>query len=247
MGNVQLSSSAFAADACYGISEADWNNLWPLLAANFVRTGLGVNYGNALPAHENENLPWFRLHPDGRPDRVYTHIDGLWLSRFFVDPPFTFWYTGTGLDADIGALHGGEVGAVSDYTGPFWTKVTGFEGRSPIVPATLPSGAVINIGDNYGAEELTLTALNLPSHFHDIIADSTGQITGGDGGWIIGSGSAASGSPARDLPANDTRPRTGRTENAGELAADIDPVSNVHPVRGVWFLERTSRLYHRYP
>lgn len=245
MGNVQLSSSAFPADACFGVSEADWNKLWPLLAANFVRAGLGLNVGNDLPSPANEDKPWFRLNPDGTPDRIYTHTAGLWLARFFVDPPFTFWHTGTELSIDT--LHGGEAGAVTAYTGPFWQKVAGFEGRSPIVPGTLASGAVIAIGDNFGAEEFTLSALNLPLHFHDIIADSTGAISGGDGGWIIGRGSAASPEPARDRPASSTNPRTGRTEDAGELAADIDPVSNVHPVRGIWLLERTARLYHRYP
>lgn len=242
-----MSTSAFAADACYGLNESEWNALVALLSANFVRTGLGVNYGNALPAHENENLPWFRLNPDNTPDRTYSHTAGLWLSRFFVDPPFTFWYTGTGLDADIGALHGGEVGAVSSYTGPFWQKVAGFEGRSPIVPGTLASGAIINIGDNFGSEDATLTALNIPEHFHDIIAKSTGAIGGGDGGWLIGTGSATSGTPARDLDPADPQRRVGRTENAGELAADIDPISIVHPVRGIWLLERTARLFHRYP
>lgn len=246
MGNVLISSASLPADFC-GITQAQWTILTGLLTGQFNRAGTGINFGNDVPTAENEDKPWYRLHPDGRPDRIYNHIDGIWLARFFVDPPFSFWYPGTGLAADIGALHGGEVGAVGDYTGPFWQKMAGFEGRSPIVPATLPSGAVINVGDDYGSEEFSLTALNLPTHFHDIIADSTGAIGGGDGGWVIGTGSSASGMAARDKPASATNPRTGRTENAGELAADIDPVSNVHPVRGIWLLERTNRLYHRFP
>lgn len=249
MGNVAVTTSAFPADACFGLTETQWNSLVALLSANFVRAGLGVNYGNQLPAPEHRDKPWHRLHPDGRPDRVYNYSpDGLWLSRFFVDPPFTFWYTGAGLDADIGALHGGEVGTVGDFIGPFWKKVAGFEGRSPMVPGTLGSGASITVGADYGAEEFSLTALNLPTHFHDIIGDNTGATGAGDGGWLIGTGAIG---PARDLdtnvPSQNARRETGRTEGAGELAADIDPISNVHPVRGVWFLERTARLYHRYP
>ena len=239
MGNVLISSSAFPEGACYGLTQSSWYGLVALLSGQFNRDGTGINFGNSVPATIDEDKPWFRTNADGTPDKWYAHTSGLWLSRHPDFPGKVVMYEGT--EASVETLDGGEAGAAAPYTGQMWEIVSEMEGRSPIGPGELtPSATVLTVGTDAGADEHELTSTELASHSHDIIAYAGGQLSGTDEGWLIGRVNTAA--------ANDTLgafERTGFTEPNLATGTDPDPVSILHPVRAIWFIRRTARLYYR--
>jgi len=138
-----------------------------------------------------------------------------------------------GTDASIDAFDGGETAAITNISGPFWEKVTEMEAKSPIMPGTLESGTVLSIGNNYGEEKHTLLSEEMPRHTHTIQAWTSGA-TGGDGGQILN----------QPDPGTEVEKTTGAT-GGREGESNPDPFTIIHPVRTIFFLRRTSRIYRR--
>lgn len=231
MGNVNLSIATIPAGICYSTPQTDWPLQVSYMAAALAGTLNTHNFGNSVPSADNRDKPWIRTNSDGTPDALYVYSGGYWLSKHPSPPGLVVMYEGT--EASIDTFDGGEAGAVTTIAGPFWEKVTEMAAKSPIMPGTLESGVVLAVNSNYGEEKHTMATGEMPRHAHSIQAWGAGA-TGGDGGQILN----------RPDPATEVEKTTGETGGiSGE--ADPTPFSIIHPVRGIWHLRRTARLYRR--
>lgn len=210
---------------CYTTLSADIPIIAQYLRALF--NGNEWNTGSSTPPAENRDRPWARTNSDGTPDGVWFYSGGFWLQKHEAATGLVAMYEGS--LASIDTFDSGEVGVVSSMTGPFWEPVTQMAARSPIHPGTLPSGTIINIGDNIGEEKHVMALNELIEHSHIIKTFSAGAI-GGDGGHILNEPD-----PAADVDH--------ATEPEGQ--SPPDGMNVIQPSRGIWFIRRTARLYRR--
>lgn len=231
MSAIAISTSDVPASFCH----RDWPTTWPLLVgllhAQFAEELNTVNVGNTTPSSENRDKPWFRLNADGTPDGWYAYANGNWLRRYTGPDPgaIIMW---DGAAAGIDTLDGGEVGAATLTTGPFWERVTSMDAKFPIGVGTLPtSGTVLAVGDTGGAEKVTLALDQIPSHDHGIPNKKLIHQTLSAGVLHQQGGN--------DLSIS-TFQADGGDSNDATVAHD-----NLPQFRAIFFIRRTIRLYHR--
>jgi microcystin-dependent protein len=229
------------------ISNEKWQELIALLLVT-VPDGSKINIGPGPIAAADRIWPWLRLEADGRPDtlvggQLYHYVGGFWLATHPGRGVIMY----EGVEADIPTYDGGETGAITATTGAFWEKVAQMNGRIPIGPGNLvTSGDAIAINTDYGKDEVQLGDENYRHHKHFVVArqsvsggsapSTTNQVADDGGGFaqenymLQGTGSAAS----RGLSSNVN----------GDTAAN-EEFSIVPPVRGMFFIRRTTRIYVR--
>jgi hypothetical protein len=208
---------------CYSTPQADYPVLASFLRAIF--SGNELNFGSTTPAPSDRTKPWVRTNPDGTDDGVWVFYNGFWVQKHPLPTGLvTMW---EGDPANVDAFDGGETAGVTNITGPFWELVTAMAARSPIHPGTLPSGTIINVGDDLGEEKHLQLATELATHHHVIKSFSSGA-TGGDGGDILN----------EPDPGN---PHDHDTEDTG----DSTPFNVIHPVHAILFIRRTARTMRR--
>jgi hypothetical protein len=199
--------------------------------ASFLRaifTGDEINTGSSTPAPEDRGKPWYRTNADGTDDGWWTFYSGFWIQKHPMFSGFIgFAPIGTAL-TDIDTLDGGEAGAITSITGPFWQVVSELNAKSPIGPGTLPSGTIINPGDTIGEESHVQTADELRSHRHDIPYSGQGSLSG-DGAHIL----------------NGTPVHTGDHFTSDTGGDPPTGMNVIHPVYALYAIKRTSRLYRR--
>jgi hypothetical protein len=215
-------------DLCF----SNWSDAIPIMVQYmFARfEGNEVNTGSSTPAAEDRGKPWFRTNADGTDDGWWTFYNGFWIQKHPMPTGAIIMWEGA--IADIDTYDGGEAGAVTNITGPFWERATTLDARSPIGPGTLPSGTVLNIGDQVGEENHVLTIAELASHTHPFATDDgqqvLAQVTSGAVNTIDRTGSL-------DYGFADPVQNTGG--DAGH--------NTIGPSLVVNFLRRTARLYRR--
>ncbi len=205
---------------------------WPQVFNSFTELLSGYlpgqytvwNYGNTEPAASDRSNPWLRLNADGSPDRIYVYFGGNWVSPNPVipeSPEIRIW---SGLIADLVTYDGGEAGTVTDSTGPMWEEVTAMRGLFPLGAGTLPSGAVVGVGDTGGEEKHSLIATEMPPHTHDIrgIGIDPESDSRGFGTTVAVRSAGGTGTPAAVVGHN-----------------------NMPPYIGVAFIKRTARIWYR--
>jgi hypothetical protein len=216
------------AGLCYTNMSSDIPVIASFLRAIF--SGSEINTGSSTPAAEDRGKPWFRTNSDGTDDGWWTFFSGFWVQKHPCFSGMVTMYEGA--LADIPTLDGGEAAAVTNITGPFWEEVTEMQARSPMHPGTLPSGTVVNVGDDIGEEKHQLTISELAEHTHPFDTSDgqlvLAQVTSGKVNDINRTGSL-------DYAFADPVQNTG-----GDVAHNT-----IHPVRGIFFIRRTSRLYRR--
>jgi len=208
---------------CYSNPQTDLPIFASLLRAIF--SGSEWNIGNTTPDPSSRTKPWYRTNSDGTDDGVWTFYGGFWVQKHPLPVGFVGMWEGD--PSNLDAFDGGETAAVSILTGPFWEVVSAMAARSPMHPGTLPSGTVINVGDNAGEEKHVQTIAELPVHHHIVHSFSAGA-TGGDGGDILN----------EPDPGSDHDHDTTDTGNG-------DGFNVIHPVRGILFIRRTARTMRR--
>lgn len=194
-------------------------------------------------------LPWLQLDSLGRPVRIYLFAQGAWLSLHPDFPGKTIIYTGPLPDFTI--FDGGDSNSIGPYSGAMWqlsnTQLDGsgtpnLSGRAPMGVGTFPSGATITLNQQLGEDVHNITLKEMFPHQHaeniavnlavpdggSVRPDGTGAFVGaiGNGGTellskIVG-GDPTTGNPATNSLAHNT----------------------LSPVTGVYFLQRTSRLFY---
>lgn len=210
-----------------------------------------LNTGNSTPAVDDQDRPWFRYNADGSPDRLYKFHNGKWVAPYSPEPGTGYRKLWIGTLAALYSSDGGDgsdptVIAPTTTTGSFWEEDTDMRDRIPmgVLAAT---GAVQTPAALAGALERTLTALNIPEHYHfvcnnqanssavtpqsdDSIDRVANDYYGGNRQYAL------SGSDAATYPAI-----VGQSSTYGE--ATPDAISTVPPVIGVYFVKRTARTF----
>jgi microcystin-dependent protein len=242
MGNVAITTQSVPANFCFDT----WQNAWPKLVAllngDLGPVGTFINAGNATPSFANQTLPWLRKDANGLPDRWYEFVNGVWVSRHAMPPGAIIMFAGT--LADIDTFDGGETGvAITAYTGPMWQEYASLQARFPLGPGTLPSGLVVNVGDQSGEEKHENLLAEIPSHKHEALPAASGFMLGMPGGTT---------GDSKDGTLNQTGSLIYKLERATELtggdgsvADATTPHNNMPPYTGIYFIERTARTHYR--
>lgn len=234
MPDLPIVSNTVPANLACVISNEKWQELVALLRVSGIQASF-YNYGNTTPAPAMRIWSWRRLNSDGTPDRWYDFAGGQWLSPHALPPGAVMMYGGS--LASIDTFDGGEAGAVSTTTGPFWERLTDMDAKFPIGPGTLPSTTVLAIDDTGGEEKHSLTIPEFPPHTHP----------------VEGSGFLDGATPsARKIIIDDEHNSsannsvTESTGGSGTPAAAV-PHNTMPPFRVIWFIRRTARLHYRAP
>jgi hypothetical protein len=199
----------------------------------------------SAPDATDRDKPWLKTGDD----RIYRWFGGAWVSRNPEAPSGIARRMVVGSTAAIQTYDGGDTDPAGAASGPMWEVDTEFEGRVPVGVGTIPGSnpvVTLAVGDNGGVAQ---TAAILPEHYHFIANDdvvSSGAVPPTDSTFVAqGADYQGSSGVTEDdyrLAGTSTEPTLGRTSTAGEADANI---SAIQPVRAVYFIKRTSRVYYR--
>ena len=179
---------------------------------------------SSAPSATQRNYAWYNTNDD----LVYRWdaTVSAWVKRHPLAPGTSVKWFWTGSLAAIETLDGGESGTIGDAAGPMWQRDTDMDGKIAIAAGTLPSGAVLTIGDEGGEDKHTMTTSELVAHTHTVELDGGGN----DGS---------------------TKVWTAQDDNAVALTYTTSSTGSTTPFNvlnpylvGVW-LERTARIYYR--
>jgi hypothetical protein len=245
---VQLIPPALPGGTAY--CPANWqqaaNDFFTYASAILAGNVNTFNYGDATPSPDNRNRPWLRTI-GGAPDRWYVWFDGYWVWPHEVPPSSDERRLWVGLEADLVTYDGGESAPVTDYTGPFWEVDHDFDARFLAGPGTFsPSGTSLAVNENKGQDQVTPTAANLPKHTHHIGVEGNLGIpdpepTDNSGYLRVGGGLEV------DFITPGTTPKqnVAVTRPTGQDATTVSPLPTLPPVRGIFVIKRTARVYRR--
>ncbi len=212
---------------CYASEQARLNAFSAHQVA--ILTGQSFyNFGPDKPAIENQGFPWLRSI-----DMRWYYFEGQWITPrdpIDQDPNTRRLYVGS--LTDLETYDGGEAGAVSDRTGPFWKEDKGFQGRSPMGPGIIPDEnpvKTLTVEEDYGAGARALNTTQIPAHTHILEFNPPGDQSGSGFPTPLGDGSLGGN--------NYTTSSVGSTQ----------PVNLTHTVRGIYVIMPTARIYRVIP
>jgi hypothetical protein len=189
------------------------------LSVTFPLSFSGVVAQSTRPS--DTTAVWLQLDTLGRPTRLYYFAQGAWLSMHTLQPGIIMiWPTAL---PDFTTFDGGDANALGPSSGPMWQQFTALNAAFPIGAGTLPSTTVVPVTGTGGEEKHQLTTTELASHSHVMPGFPGGGGTGG-------------------LTTYDTLPGA-VTSYSTQLAGGDTPHNNLPPYFGVYFLQRTTRLF----
>lgn len=250
-GLITLTFTGFPNGYCYPGDPNDYffDGISATVVSFNTSTGnLYYNIGPTVPSVDNRIYPWYRCGVTDNwegwyfwgPQQGLAHA--FWLQRHPEEASSDKRVMWVGSDpADIDTYDGGEVGAVTDITGPFWEIDHDFDARIPIGVGTTTGGTVIQVNTDSGADTFSLTYENIPAHYHYINVEGDSALTpetesegylrvgaGTEVDWVDGSG---------------PKDGMGKTYNQVNDGTTPEPVTHLGPVRGVYVIKRTARVY----
>jgi hypothetical protein len=189
------------------------------------------NFGDTTPTPENRVFPWLRTI-SGAPDKWYVYTSGKWVWPYPVPASTDIRQLWVGTLANLQTYDGGSTDPATTTTGPFWEEDTDFTGRSPIHPGLIDnSGVTALVGVNYGEGAHMMTANEVGPHTHP--ADPSQLVKSGSGSDAgIEYSEASEDNYATLLTQTNT------------YAPDQTAMSLIHPVRGIYIIKRTIRVYY---
>lgn len=238
-----------------GYCFTDFNRLFldaAALGSFTLNTDVGnsfFNFGDTVPDAANRIFPWLRT-VGGYPDDWYVFVGGAWYSEYKRAPAegvgsFGVRWAYTGTEASLLTFDGGEATPIGVGSGPFWEVDHDFDGRVPVCPGNLPSGASVALGDSAGNDVITIGSGNIPPHVHAI---TIGQ-SGGGNSDIIAPDQAGSfrvgGGGTMQYLSTWSSPYVGYTRESGGSSGTPDPLNNMQPYVGAFWIKRTARVYRR--
>lgn len=232
MANLPLNPGTLASN-CYPESPQTLYN--EMFAKGLALAGdlTGVIISATEPDPEDRDKMWVKFSAGNT--QHYVFINGLWVWPH-PDPPsgnVRRIYVGT--LASITTYDGGDANAAGDASGPMWERDTTFDARMPLGVGTLPlSGTVVAVTNTGGADEVTVVENNLPEHDHGMPAGDNEIRTAVDPGSGNNNDDAVSGG---GFVSYDTFLPFGQ--------ATPDPMDNMPPYIGCFFLKRSTRIYIR--
>lgn len=186
------------------------------------------------PEADDRDKIWVRLI-DGALDRLYNYFNGEWVSPHPVAASSSRRELWVGSLVHLFAEDGGDNDPIGDASGPFWEEDTNFQGRSLMAPGVIPGvdpAKTLAVGENYGSGMITQTVEQMPEHRHTPNEEESD-------GFL---GHTVPGAPATlNIGAGSDTIIMGETEPAG----GGEPMNIVHPVRGIYVIKRTARVFYK--
>lgn len=163
-------------------------------------------------------------------DRTYRWESSVskWVSKHYSPASGSERRIWSGSLNELKTFDGGEDAAVGTASGPMWEEDVDFAGRSPMGVGAIQNAnpaKSLTIGEAYGDGAHTMTIEELVEHTHETTLDGGGN----DGGTHIHTAGDDNGvSPV--IPTSAT--------------GESEPFSIIHPVRAVYIIRRTARVYY---
>ncbi len=220
-----------------GSCPSTYQELADLLASIYSVTVNTNNTGIVVSATKpaDTTVVWKQINTQGQPLRDYIFVGGLWLSRHTLEPgSIMLW--GRALP-NFTTFDGGDALTPSILSGPMWEEATELRAKFPIGAGTLPSGAVLAVGDTGGEETHTITVAQMPTHTHPITAPATNDPSNGKG-TIAGRNSISTIETYNDV------------DNGGMSIANAGggmPLTIMPPYYALYFLRRTQKEFFAIP
>jgi hypothetical protein len=234
--NVQLSLGNFPPGYCWTNPQQFGNDLVSLILAQITGNFSGIIIGSSLPSAGDQDKAWLRTNNDGTPDKLFKYLGG-WLALNPTPPSSSELRLWQGAEASVWSYDGGDgtdpgTAAPTATSGAMWQVEHAMDFRIPMGPGTSPNtydgnpATVLNQGGTAGEERHTLTLPQIPAHSHDVPLyagdatnhadriNTTDELTVQDLSYQ--SGSAGGGQSHQNLP----------------------------PVKGVFFIRRTARIFY---
>jgi hypothetical protein len=146
---------------------------------------------------------------------------------------------------DLETYDGGSAGVVGDASGPMWEEATEYRGRSPMGVGAIPTAnpaKSLALAEDFGEGAHLQTTDEVGSHKHEEGIYVRTSVTGY---WVPANGSTASGTGDLAQDVNLVLDRSlPFTANNTYGASGQQTMPVVHPVRGVYFIRRTARIYY---
>lgn len=193
----------------------------------------GVVVSDTVPAAGDQDKLWIKTS-NGAPIGQFIFFNAHWVWPHLSTAGGSERRMWVGLEADLVNYDGGDANPAGPSSGAMWAVDHDFDGRSPMGPGAIPD-TVDNLGvnGNYGHGTHAQTIAEMPTHTHPITAFGTNTPSNGNG--IIG---GSNGTTGPFTYSDSTTPMS--IANTGGGAA----MSLVHPVRGIFLIKRTSRIYY---
>lgn len=228
---IPLVAGTLPSGFCPATHQELYNKMFELGVGQLTANYTLPNYGDSTPAPEDQNRPWIRTIA-GAPDGTYVYAFGKWVRKHEIPASSDVRVMWVGSLVDLQTYDGGNTDAIdpNGVTGPFWEEDTTFAFRSPIGVGTLPdSGTVLAVGDHpFDHDEHEISVNELPEHTHPVTLNQRRDLCDGCGSSGMHSGNGTA---------------TTVTDAAGANTTTHDSFSIVHPVKAVYFIKRTARIY----
>lgn len=223
---VILQAGSVPTETCFESIQQLYNTFINNTTA-YVAGGYSLfNYGDSTPAVDDQDRPWIRTI-SGKPDRIYSFVDGKWVSKHPVPALGNLRQMWVGSEADLETYDGGAAGTANEMAGPFWQIDTAMSAKFPVGVGDFAA----SVTDTGGEKDTTLEEKNLPPHTHDLnytesaLKNTNGALNDGEGHFISG---------AKTVNGM-IRAGSGQTSES---------FTNLPPYYGVYFIKRTVREYY---
>lgn len=201
----------------------------------------GVIISESAPAAADQDKLWVQT-TGGAPIRQFIYFNAQWVWPHASAAGGNERRLWVGTLAQLVTYDGGDSGALGDASGAMWAEDTDFAGRSPMHPGTITNAVpatTLGVNDNFGNGSELQTDQQVAPHTHPLSGDTTIQdgvrlnsVFSGVGGAGVQIGNT--GPPATDIQVT-----------ANTYLTTQQRMSVVHPVRGIYIIRRTSRVYYR--
>ncbi len=190
----------------------------------------------SAPGASDRDKLWIKIDGSTRPVGHFIYYGGLWIWPHEVPAGGSERRIWVGDTATLQTYDGGAVGTVSDAGGPMWAEDTDLVGRIPIGVGAIASATIaptsLTVGQETGTPEHTNTVAEMAAHAHGPPSGQPAtQIDRDAGNYGIG------------LDSLNQYPNATSTWTAsvgGGAAYSILP-----PVRAVYFIKRTARIFRQ--
>lgn len=243
---LQLQPGTLPTGYCWPATPQEFlNDAFDISSAVFGGTYQVINFGSSTPAAADRDKPWLRT-VNGRIEGFYSYSNSYWLRPHSVPASSSIRMLWTGSTSELLTFDGGANEATSastiQWTGPMWEVDSDFAAVSPMGVGTLAtSGTSVVVGTNYGNEQHTLTNAQLPTSIGVQVKKSDGTVLAGQQFQITGTaGDNAQNGDFAGSNSGGQASLVSFTVGGGGEAHSI-----LHPVRGVYFIKRTARVYIR--
>lgn len=191
----------------------------------------GVVISDSRPATGDQDKFWVKTSSSA-PVGQFIFYNGAWVWPHATPAGGSERRLWVGTLADLITYDGGDVNALGSASGAMWQQDTDFNDRIPIgATATYPVNA------NSGAATQTLISANLPDHTHEIGCEVSDYAAGSN---IAGRFRATGGGANFYYDQAVSTTVRGLTRVLGTVATSF---SILPPIRGIFFIKRTSRTY----